>query len=452
MGTAFLILLLLALCGFIAYIGDLLGRRLGKKRLSVFGLRPKHTAILLTIVTGVLIAGVTFSAALLAVPGFWRLVTQGEKLSVRNMRLTQQNEQLAKENTERQKQNQGLVTENSQLQSTNQGLVGTNRKLSGDNGKLTETNRKLTEQSRTLVQEKQRLSGQNATLGRQNETLVKTNKQLASASREIKGENAALLQERGRLNQQVKDAQHAAKDYLQQAERLKLIANSYRADQYIFRNGEQLDTQVVLRRPPLDVLIEGMKNLQFNAEKKARERHGSAYRGPVIRMVPPLGYPAGRPRTEAQMVRWAAEQAFALRDQQMVIRILAHENSVAGRPVPVRLDWYTNDQVFKAGDVVASRIVPGGAPEEAIIMDLINFLQLQVRRTATSPPYSMIPDEDEALGQASIRLLLDKSREIKAVDGPVLLQARARTDTRRSGPLNLDLEVKPLEPVSRQSR
>src|SRR3712207_8674593 len=50
------ILLLLALCGFIAYIGDLLGRRLGKQRLSVFGMRPKHTAILLTIVTGALIA------------------------------------------------------------------------------------------------------------------------------------------------------------------------------------------------------------------------------------------------------------------------------------------------------------------------------------------------------------------------------------------------------------
>jgi hypothetical protein len=49
MGTAFLILLLLALCGFIAYIGDLLGRRFGKKRLSIFGMRPKHTAILLTV-------------------------------------------------------------------------------------------------------------------------------------------------------------------------------------------------------------------------------------------------------------------------------------------------------------------------------------------------------------------------------------------------------------------
>src|SRR5688572_13364146 len=81
MGTAILIFLLLALCGFIAYIGDLLGRRLGKKRLSVFGLRPKHTAILLTIVTGVLIAAVTFGAAMASVPPFRQVVTQGERLA-----------------------------------------------------------------------------------------------------------------------------------------------------------------------------------------------------------------------------------------------------------------------------------------------------------------------------------------------------------------------------------
>ena len=59
MGTALVVLFLLAVCGLIAYIGDLLGRRMGKKRLSAFGLRPKHTAILFTIVTGVLIACVS---------------------------------------------------------------------------------------------------------------------------------------------------------------------------------------------------------------------------------------------------------------------------------------------------------------------------------------------------------------------------------------------------------
>lgn len=42
--------------GVIAYIGDRLGMKIGRKKLTLFGLRPRHTSILITIVTGVIIA------------------------------------------------------------------------------------------------------------------------------------------------------------------------------------------------------------------------------------------------------------------------------------------------------------------------------------------------------------------------------------------------------------
>ena len=42
--------------GFIAYLADHLGSKIGKKKMSVFGLRPKHTALLLTVLSGVLIS------------------------------------------------------------------------------------------------------------------------------------------------------------------------------------------------------------------------------------------------------------------------------------------------------------------------------------------------------------------------------------------------------------
>lgn len=51
-----LILTLAIVGGVIAYIGDRLGMNVGRKKLTLFGLRPKHTSILVTIVTGVLIA------------------------------------------------------------------------------------------------------------------------------------------------------------------------------------------------------------------------------------------------------------------------------------------------------------------------------------------------------------------------------------------------------------
>jgi len=50
-----LILVLAVVGGVIAFIGDRLGTRIGKKKLSIFGLRPRHTAVIVTIFTGICI-------------------------------------------------------------------------------------------------------------------------------------------------------------------------------------------------------------------------------------------------------------------------------------------------------------------------------------------------------------------------------------------------------------
>lgn len=55
----FLIIVLVITGGAIAFIGDKLGSKVGKKRLSIFGLRPKHTSILVTIITGIMITSTT---------------------------------------------------------------------------------------------------------------------------------------------------------------------------------------------------------------------------------------------------------------------------------------------------------------------------------------------------------------------------------------------------------
>lgn len=57
------VLVLLAISGLIAWLGDRLGTRIGKNRLSVFGLRPRDTAVLITVTTGVLITLLTLGFA-----------------------------------------------------------------------------------------------------------------------------------------------------------------------------------------------------------------------------------------------------------------------------------------------------------------------------------------------------------------------------------------------------
>ena len=56
-----LILALLVLGGILSTLGDRLGTRVGKARLSIFKLRPKSTAVLITVFTGSIISAMSFA-------------------------------------------------------------------------------------------------------------------------------------------------------------------------------------------------------------------------------------------------------------------------------------------------------------------------------------------------------------------------------------------------------
>jgi uncharacterized protein (DUF3084 family) len=57
--------LLILVSGGIAYVGNLVGRSIGRRRLTLFGLRPRYTAQIITIATGMVITIVTVASVLL---------------------------------------------------------------------------------------------------------------------------------------------------------------------------------------------------------------------------------------------------------------------------------------------------------------------------------------------------------------------------------------------------
>ena len=61
----FLLLALLVLGGVLSTLGDRLGSRVGKARLSLLGLRPKRTAVVITVLTGSLISALSLGLLLL---------------------------------------------------------------------------------------------------------------------------------------------------------------------------------------------------------------------------------------------------------------------------------------------------------------------------------------------------------------------------------------------------
>ncbi len=61
-----LVLAILVLGGVIATVGDRLGTRVGKARLSLFNLRPRNTAVVVTVITGTVISATTLGILFLA--------------------------------------------------------------------------------------------------------------------------------------------------------------------------------------------------------------------------------------------------------------------------------------------------------------------------------------------------------------------------------------------------
>lgn len=83
MQSANALLLLLAACvigGIVANVADRLGRRLGKKKLRLFGWRPKVTAQILTTLTGTLIALVVVGVMLFLSKDVRKWLQEGPKV------------------------------------------------------------------------------------------------------------------------------------------------------------------------------------------------------------------------------------------------------------------------------------------------------------------------------------------------------------------------------------
>ncbi|HOC91866.1 MAG TPA: DUF3084 domain-containing protein [bacterium] len=86
-----LVVLLVFISGLIAYIGDYVGRKVGKKRISLFNLRPKYTSIIVTIITGAVIVSVTlillFAFSQYARTSFFGLKRIVDELETRKVQL-----------------------------------------------------------------------------------------------------------------------------------------------------------------------------------------------------------------------------------------------------------------------------------------------------------------------------------------------------------------------------
>jgi len=125
----FRIFSLIIISGLLAYLGDMMGYKLGKKRLSLFNMRPRTTATIITIFSGIMITLVTLSFAAMvsedvriALFNLDRLLSQQKELLNTNKILKVNMKDLKSKSDELLKRNKNLQKEINQKIMKIQGL------------------------------------------------------------------------------------------------------------------------------------------------------------------------------------------------------------------------------------------------------------------------------------------------------------------------------------------
>lgn len=404
MATALVILLLLVSCGVIAYAGDVIGRRMGKKRLTLWGMRPRHTAVLITIVTGVLIAVTTVGVAMAMIPGFGYIVRRGEQLVADNRVLVRRRDRLKVKKGELE----------AELAQTRAALAKTQSRLE------------------PLQMEHDRLLATNSELEAARAQLTKRNEGLLGKNRRLQGETGSLRIQRRDLTKQVGT--------------LQATATAYEQGFVIAREGTPLTRpRPVLALAPRSVLARALDGLIEEARQEVKRRHladSLNMAQPLCKLVAPPGMKA-KLATEAEIRKHILDKAASFGNRNIVMRVRAARNALAGETVPILVDAYVDTPVYQKGEVVAYSLIEAGASEGVVLGDMLDLLE-KVRASAARPPHPIFPDENGQVGDVSFDTLLRVSRQVRTMGGRVKVAAIATRDTRRSGPLNLEFTVEPV--------
>jgi len=434
-------IIFIVVSGFIAYFGDWLGRYLGKRRISVWGLRPRHTAMLITSFTGSLIAFLTIVAVLATAQTFREIIVRGERILEQSRQLQHRYTRLSseyaalqqryEEAARRVREQQQQMKENArQLQQQKQQLEVVRVQLRQRQLQVAELNRRIADQSRELgilqrqntmlkasseqlrqtnaqlQRQGQFLREQNSLYQQNNTELASQNMQYASENVRLNSENARLQQQAAQLRQQTEQLTQQSRQLQQQADALQATIEQLQAREtelrglierleqikerpIIARKDEEIARRVIPNGLSLRATRNEIYRLLVEAGRIAQARGasaGTAHRAAYVplkrvSMPTPTGGSTEVVADEAVSVEVLAEQ-IARSDVPVVVLAVAVRNSVAGEPIQVELKPYRNRLVYRKEEEIARVRIWSGRSTGEIVNTLIEFLREEVRPRA----------------------------------------------------------------------
>ncbi|MBW4505418.1 MAG: DUF3084 domain-containing protein [Scytonematopsis contorta HA4267-MV1] len=213
MATGFiLIAAILILGGVIATLGDRIGTRVGKARLSLFKLRPKNTAVLVTYITGTLISASTLAILFTVDDKLKQGVFELEKI-LTDLRLNKEQLKVAQE--QKNKVQKNLEQSQQELQRIDRNLQEANEKQKKTQQQLNQTRTDLRRTVTQQVQTQNQLQLTRTELGR----VAQQYQQVVVALRDISEQRKSLIIERKGLAEEITRLKAERQNFLDRAKK-----------------------------------------------------------------------------------------------------------------------------------------------------------------------------------------------------------------------------------------
>lgn len=394
-----LIVVLVLTGGVIAFIGDRLGSKVGKKKLSLFGLRPRHTSILVTIITGILITTVTFGILAIASKDVRTALFGMNKLKA----------ELNEKQSMLEEASGALVNVKNDLNTTKEEYAKSKKDL-----EETQEDLEIAQQAAELLRQEQvALQNRNQELWSDNQTLIEHNQSLVENNQFLLANNESLKADNLELEKTNNDLQEGIENI--------------RERPIIYRVGELLASGVIKKTDDPVKIQNDLNQIIALANSKIIDRLGTEGSKDGVWIYP----------IEYQKAMDRLKQAKG----DTVIRLIIAANLVKGDPVLTELEMHPNRVVYQENEFVYQKIynVPiDGSNSEMLISDFLRNVNMTAINNGILP--NPLTGTVGVINGNQIYAIEKALAENRGKD--VLISAFASADTEVLGPLRLHIYLK----------
>lgn len=384
-------LVLMIMGGVIAFLGDKIGSKVGKKRLSLFGLRPKYTSIIVTIISGILISFLTIAA----------LAVVNENVRVALFGLSRLQERMANLNQEIEVKNKELEEGKQQLKERNKEYKYMTLRSENISKELerVESQRAYAETELSVVQKAYDEARQGVEASAEEiEKLEKTKEELSGNISKLNKEKESLL---GNIA-------------------------AIREGTVVFRAGQVLTDAVVDENMTKEQSEQVLGSILNDINNLLKDRMNVKDKDVYLVRMPQVSFDS------------AVEKVKEAKNKKLV-RVVAAGNLILGEPAIVEFDVFDNNLIFLKNETImkADMLNYGNLKRpDAQVLRLLNDLNHYAKGKG------VLPDPITGkIGQLEGQELLNVIEKVKAYNSKCTLIIKAKKDIYSEGPLLIDVEV-----------